>query len=366
MSINVLIVEDVAVVRELLHKILGSDPAIRVVGTANDGEEALQAVADLKPHVITMDIHMAKLDGYEATRRIMESHPTPIVVVSATIDPREVATTFRALEAGALAAVSKPVGMGHPDFEEWARNFVQTVKLMSEVKVVRRHWPRQIPEIPALSSAPEAWNDLRTIPEEIEVVAVGASTGGPPALKTILAGLPKGFPAPILVVQHISPGFVEGFALSLAASSPLSVRVAAQNEPLLPGIVYLAPDRLHMGVQNGNRILLSPDLPENGLRPSASYLFRSVAEYYGGKAVGILLSGMGRDGADELKLMRARGALTIAQDKESSVVHGMPGEAIKLAAAAHVLSPVGMAAMLTQMATASPNKNRMPWSWSQR
>jgi two-component system chemotaxis response regulator CheB len=337
MSIRVLIVEDSAVVRELLEFILGSDPAIQVVGTADDGAKALRAVQELRPDVVTMDIQMAKMDGYEATRRIMEKQPTPIVVVSASVDAKQVATTFRALEAGALAAVEKPMGLEHPRYAEAARNLIQTVKLMSEVKVVGRRRPPGVATDPAIT------------PADVDIVVIGASTGGPPALQTILSELPGNFPAPVLIVLHMCPGFVQGFAVSLERSSDLSVHVATQGELLLPGHVYLAPDNLQMGVLRGGLVALSTSPPENGLRPAASYLFRSVAEVYGRKAVGILLTGMGKDGAEELKLMKAEGALTIAQDKASSVVHGMPGEAIKLNAAAYVLPPAAIAALLKRI-----------------
>src|SRR5512143_3538913 len=184
MSIKVLIVEDSAVARELLNFIRGADPAVQVVGTADDGEQALQAVQKLRPDVVTMDIQMAKMDGYEATRRIMESWPTPIVVVSASVDAKQVATTFRALEAGALAAVEKPMGIEHRGYEEASRNLLQTVKLMSEVKVVRRR-PR--PDLDGLATAQALGGSTvpALTPTEIEIVVVGASTGGPPALQTI-------------------------------------------------------------------------------------------------------------------------------------------------------------------------------------
>jgi two-component system, chemotaxis family, protein-glutamate methylesterase/glutaminase len=349
MSIRVLIVEDSAVVRELLVFILGSDPAIQVVGTADNGEKALRAVQELKPDVVTMDIQMAKVDGYEATRRIMESQPTPIVVVSASVDAKQVATTFRALEAGALAAVEKPTGLEHPGYAEAARNLIQTVKLMSEVKVVKRSRPRHDREGLAPALALGVSTDPAITPADIEIVVIGASTGGPPVLQTILSGLPGNFPAPVLIVQHMCPGFVQGFAVSLERSSALPVHVATQGELLLPGHVYLAPDNLQMGVLKGGRVTLNNSPPENGLRPAASYLFRSVAEVYGRKAIGILLTGMGRDGAEELKLMKAEGALTIAQDKESSVIHGMPGEAIKLNAATYILPPAAVAALLNKI-----------------
>jgi two-component system chemotaxis response regulator CheB len=346
--IKALVVEDSQVVREFLVHILDSDPGIHVIGTASDGEEALEAVGRKRPDVITMDIHMPKLDGLEATRRIMETHPTPIVIVSGSTDSHEVATTFRAMEAGALAAIRRPAAIGHPDHEATARELVQTVKLMSEVKVVRR-WSRMRPEASATRSM-----DATRAPANVRVVAIGASTGGPPVLQTILAGLPKDFPAPVLVVQHMATGFVRGFTEWLAQSSSLKVHVATHGETMLAGHVYVAPDEFQMKVERGGTIVLTRGEPENGLRPSASCLFRSLAEVYGAEAVAGLLTGMGRDGAAELKLLRDKGAVTFAQDKESSVVHGMPGEAIKLDAATLILPPEKIAAALTSLA----NKRR--------
>ena len=340
--IKVLVVEDSPVVREFLVHVLGSYPEIRVVGTASDGEEALDAVRRHRPDVITMDIHMPKMDGLEATRHIMETDPTPIVIVSGSTDPHETAMMFRAIEAGALAVLMRPNGIGHPDHETTARELVQTVKLMSEVKVVRR-WPR------TLRAAPVAMG-LAQAPAKVRIVAIGASTGGPPVLQTILAALPEDFPAPVLVVQHMAAGFVRGFAEWLAQSSRLPVQVAAHGESPLPGHVYLAPDGFHMKVARGGRIALTRDEPENGLRPSVSCLLRSVAEVYGGNAVAGLLTGMGRDGAEELRLLKEKGAVTFAQDKDSCVVHGMPGEAIRLDAAMLVLPPEKIAAVLTSLA----------------
>ncbi|MBI5430823.1 MAG: chemotaxis-specific protein-glutamate methyltransferase CheB [Nitrosomonadales bacterium] len=344
--IKVLVVEDSAVVRELLVHILSSDPGIRIVGTANDGESAIDAAQRLRPDVITMDIHMPKMDGLEATRRIMEVHPVPIVIVSGSSDPDDVAMTFRATEAGAVAFLRKPPGIGHPEHEITARELTQTVGLMSEIKVVRR-WPQMRRETAA--ARPPEIIPIRT-PVKVGVVALGASTGGPPALQTILAGLPGDFPAPVLIVQHMASGFVHGFAEWLGQSSALPVRLAAHGETILPGHVYIAPDEFQMKVERGGKITLSKDAPESSLRPSVSYLFRSLVESYGGEAVAILLTGMGRDGAEELKLLRDRGAVTIAQDKESSVVHGMPGEAIKLDAATLILAPDKIAAVLAGLA----------------
>ena len=193
--IKVLIVEDSQVVRDFLTYILSSDPAIQIIGTASNGEEAIQAVRDKRPDVVTMDIIMPKMDGFEATRIIMETTPTPIVIVSASWDPKEVEKTFRAMEAGALAAVRKPVGVTHPDYKNQAKELIQTVKLMSEVKVIKRR-PQERKSV-AISRESTAGMIAPATPD-LKVVAIGASTGGPPAIEAILSGLPKDFPAPLL------------------------------------------------------------------------------------------------------------------------------------------------------------------------
>jgi two-component system chemotaxis response regulator CheB len=343
--ITVLIVEDSPVARDFLQHILSADPDIQVIGTAHDGEAAIDAVQRRKPDVITMDIYMPKMNGLEATRKIMQTHPTPIVIVSSSVHPDEVATTFRAIEAGALAVMPRPHGIGHPEHEAAAQELVQTVKLMSEVKVVRR-WPRLRSE--ASGPSPPKGNIPRA-PIDIQIVAIGASTGGPLALRTILSGLPNDFPVPVLIVQHMACGFVQGFSEWLAQSSGFPVHVAADGEYLLPGHAYVAPDSFHMKVGMGHRVALSQEAPENGLRPSVSHLLQSVAHVYGHHAVGVLLTGMGKDGAEALKVLKDTGAITMAQDKDSAVVHGMPGEAIKLDAATYVLPPDKMAAMLTSL-----------------
>ena len=345
LMIKVLVVEDSPTACELLTRILGSDPGITVIATAGDGAEALSAVRREKPDVITMDIHMPKLNGLEATRLIMETDPTPIVIVSDREDLSEVATAFNAMDAGALAVRRRPVGVGHPDHEAMAQDMIQTVKLMSDVKVIRR-WPRKrtATATPNLASMGSARDFGKT-----RIVAIGASTGGPSALESILAALPKDFPVPILIVQHMSAGFITGFARSLANSSSLPIHVATHGELLLPGHVYFAPDEYQMKVERGGKIVLAKDAPEHGLRPSISYLFRAVAEVYGSDSAAGLLTGMGRDGASELRLLKEYGAVTFAQNRESSVVHGMAGEAIKLDAAMLVLPLVKIAEVLTNL-----------------
>ena len=346
--IRALVVEDSPAVSELIVHVLSSDPAIEVVGTANDGEKALGAVERLNPDIITMDIHMPKMNGLDAARRIMETHPTPIVVVSASYEPEEVSKTFRALEAGALAMVQKPAGAGHPDHQETSADLIDTVKAMSEVKVIRR-WPRySVPRV--MHTVPPAGrNDLQPSLADVKVVAIGASTGGPMVLQTILSNLPHNFHVPILVVQHIAPGFVRGFADWLGQSSNVTVGIANQGERMVSGQVYLAPDGFQMRLGATGNISLTTDEPENGLRPSVSCLFRSVANAFGRQAIGVLLTGMGKDGAEELRLMKEKGSITIAQDEESSVVYGMPGEAVRLGGASYVLSADRIAAALTAL-----------------
>lgn len=351
--INVLIAEDSPAVREFLVHLLGADPDIRIVGTAADGEQAIEAVERYRPDVITMDIHMPKMDGLEATRRIMETHPTPIVIVSGSTDPNETATMFRAIEAGALAVLKRPGGIGHPEHEAMAQELVQTVKLMAEVRTVRR-WPKMRSEPASLPPAKAVADDAA----KIKVVAIGASTGGPPVLQKILAMLPRDFPVPIVIVQHMATGFIAAFVEWLAKTSSLPVQVATQGEYLVPGHVYVAPDEFQMKVGFGGKIVLARDEPENGLRPSVAYLFRSLGAVYGGGVVAGLLTGMGRDGAEELRRLKEKGAITFAQDKASSVVHGMPGEAIRLNAATLVLAPDKIAATLTELA--KNKKERRP------
>jgi two-component system chemotaxis response regulator CheB len=354
--IRVLIVEDSPVVQQFLEHVLSSDTEIEVVGMARDGEEAVEMTKQRTPHVITMDITMPRMNGFEATRKIMESCPTPIIVVSASWDAGEVEKSFRAMEAGAVAILAKPRGGAGPELDPEARELIQTVKLMSEVKVVKR-WTRR--ETAAVDGrAPEI--EVERAPAGIEAVAIGASTGGPVPIQTILSALPARFPAPVFIVQHIASGFVSGFAEWLAGSSRLQVHVADDGECIETGRAYVAPDGFHMGVDNGRRIALSREEPENGIRPSVSHLFRSVARVYGRRSVGILLSGMGKDGAEELKLMRDRGAITFAQDEGTCVVYGMPGEAARLGAARYALPPDKIAAAVARLAVAADSCRGRP------
>ncbi len=334
--IRVLIVDDSPSVREFLGQILRKAGMV-VAGEAADGAKAVELAASLRPDAITMDIGLPVMDGFTATRAIMASTPTPIVIVSAQWSPDEVARTFDALGAGALAILEKP-RVGDPDFACRREQIVSTIRLMAEVKVA----PRPLRHAAQTRKAPP-------MPQERlkrELVAIGASTGGPQTLRAILSALPKDFPAPIAVVQHISRGFLPGLVQWLGQGCRLNVRIAAHGQAMEPGNVYFAPDDHHLLVARDGTLRLSDAPPEGALRPCVGRLFRSVAESLGCRAVGVLLTGMGRDGAVELGLMRERGAVTIAQDEGSSIVHGMPREAVRLGAATHVLPQEEIAGML--------------------
>lgn len=341
--INVLVVEDSPVMRLLLTHAIDADPNLHVTKAVESAESALEYLADNRPDVVLMDAHLPEMNGFDATRRIMETRPLPIVVCSATAQHEEVDLTFRALDAGAVAFVEKPVGLGHERFDRMAAEMMQTLRLMSEVAVVKRI---------ARSSRAVTATSLTRHAAGIRIVAMGASTGGPSAIRAILSELPQNTAVPILVVQHIAAGFLAGMAVWLERACGRPVRMATHGEQSLAGCVYLAPDGVHMGVGPGGHILLNRGPAENGMCPAVSYLFRSVAGAYGARAAGVLLTGMGSDGAAELKMMKDRGAVTIAQDAESSIVHGMPGEAIRLGAATHVLSPPRIAELLSELMTA--------------
>ena len=242
--IKFFIVEDSPVAQQLLSHILDSEPEIQVIGTANNGAEALEVIAHKKPDVIIMDINMPKMNGFEATRRIMETYPVPVIIVSASWDAKEVETTFRALEAGAVAVLEKPRGISHPDHKSMAEELVKTVKLMSEVKVVRR-WERPR-RTAAVTTTPQK-AELQRTPKDIKVVAIGASTGGPQTLQTILGRLTEDFSAPVLIVQHIAAGFLDRLAEWLSQSTAILVHIAKHAEYILPGHASVAPDALPLG-----------------------------------------------------------------------------------------------------------------------
>jgi two-component system chemotaxis response regulator CheB len=348
--INVLVVEDSRVARDYLVYAIETDPEMRVIGAADSGEAALEFLGQHRPDVILMHIHLPGIDGFETTRRIMSSVPVPIVVCTASTDFDQMHTAMHALEAGALTVLKKPRGFGGPSNGAEA-GMINALKLMSEVKLVRR-WSQTTAAARAVAE-PMPRDPLG---HDAAIVAIGASTGGPPVLSQILSGLSPAFAAPILVVQHIAAGFTAGFAEWLATSSGLPVHVAHGGEIPLPGQVYVAPDDHHLRVSPHGELQTTQDDPHNGLRPSAGVLFRSVAASFGHRAIGVLLTGMGRDGAEELKLMADQGALTIAQNEESCVVFGMPAEAIRLGAARFVFPPHRIAELLNASVRGGVNK----------
>lgn len=334
--LRILVAEDSPTARRLLVEILRADPSLQVVGEANDGLEAVELTQRLRPSLVTMDIQMPHLDGLEATRRIMTEAPTPVVVVSTLVE-KDIQTSMAALRAGALAVLQKPVGPESPDFDAESRRLRDTLKAMAEVKVVRR-WPDRT----APPAAPTAPAPARA-GQRPSVVAVAASTGGPAALHRVLSELPAGFPAPLLVVQHIALGFGQGLASWLGGAGPLPVKVAEDGEVLQPGHVYLAPDDRHLGVHRDGRVEVSGAAPINGFRPSATWLFRSVARAYGPASLAVVLTGMGQDGLEGARELHAAGGHVLAQDEATSVVYGMPGVVVG-AGLAHEVVPLASVA----------------------
>lgn len=328
--IRVLVAEDSATTRELLVHILKSDPEIQVVGEAKNGEEAVAMTRQLRPDVVTMDIRMPLMDGFEATKQIMVECPTPIVIVSASVDVREVEVSINALRVGALTVIAKPDGPGSLSFAELSRRFLATVKSMSQVKVVR-HWVQKEPRLP--SPAPRSAVSHHPRPQ---VVAIAASTGGPGALCQVLSELPGNFPVPVLVVQHIAQGFLAGFASWLNTNVSLKVKIAEAGEDPVARTIYLPPDDRHLGLA-GSKLAVSDAPPVGGFRPSASYLFETTARAFGAASLAVVLTGMGQDGVEGLRCVREAGGQVIAQDQASSVVYGMPGAAARAGVVDQVL-----------------------------
>ncbi|KAB2879589.1 chemotaxis-specific protein-glutamate methyltransferase CheB [bacterium] len=356
--IKILIAEDSPTVTMILQKIFAADDECQVIGTAKNGKEAIDKVKLLRPDIVTMDIRMPVMDGFEATKQIMTSHPTPILVISASVGKDDLNIAFNAIRAGALDIVEKPKGNLAMDYEYIGRDLIKKVKILSGVKVFHHVSGKAIsaradskqassgdmPLTPAsnkfgiktpstrelLAADKRLYPKAKTSSKPPEVVAIASSTGGPSALLKILKNLPDTFQIPIVIVQHICEGFGQGFVDWLNKECNLTVKTAERGEVLTQGNIYVAPDGFHLLIDPGKVVRLSKSMPINGLRPCATLMMETAAKVYGGATIGVILTGMGRDGADGMKAIKDAGGLTIAQSPETCVVFGMPKEAIEL------------------------------------
>ena len=338
--VRVLVAEDSSTARDLLVRILGAHPELEVVGEARNGREAVDLTHQLKPDVVTMDIQMPELDGLLATQRIMTELPTPIVIVSG-YDVKAMDFSLRALRAGALAVLPKPPGPLSPGFAAASRDLTFTVQAMSRVRL-SKGWggPRRKSPTPPPAG-------LQLEPKgALDFIAIGASTGGPAAIHQVLSELPASFRVPLLLVQHIAPGFTEGLASWLGTAGPLCVKVAVNGELLRAGTVYLAPDRKHLTLTRNGKVALTNAFSPTGICPSVDRLLNSLADEVGPRAGAVILTGMGRDGLEGASALFSKGGRVAAQDEESSIIFGMPKEVIQAGVVHRVVALKNVARLL--------------------
>ena len=308
-KVRVLIVDDSGLVREALRAVLNEDPGVEVIAVAQDGPEAIRKTRDLKPDVITMDLNMSGMSGFDAIEAIMEENPTPIIVVS-SVDLHVVVKT---LSVGAMDFVAVT-----QDIEGIAKDLIAKIKIASRVRPLKRMKIRPVVRLPVTRS------------EILRVVAIGVSTGGPQALQVLLSGIPAYLETGIVVVQHMSAGFMPGLVEWLKPVSHFEVREARAGDILKSGMILFAPDNVHMTIDGACRIWLKESQGKRAAHiPSIDVLMTSVAESFGDRAVGVLMTGMGRDGVEGMKAIKQGGGVTLAQDKASSVIFGMNQEAIE-------------------------------------
>ncbi|MGE5546060.1 MAG: chemotaxis-specific protein-glutamate methyltransferase CheB [Solirubrobacterales bacterium] len=343
MKIKVLIVEDSLVVRELLKHIVGSDERFELVGAVESAEEALAMLDIVQPDVISLDIRLPGMNGLDATLQIMARRPTPIVVVAANVDDDELNIAMNALRAGALAVVEKPVGVTNVAFEAMAARLCTQLAIMSQVKVM----PQRIDRGLRFGTAEPL--PVRAPSSSYSVVGIVSSTGGPQALTQVLGSLGADFPLPILLVQHITSSFLDGFVSWLSSVTPFHVRIASSDEVPERGCVYMAPADRHLAMRSRRLVVLDTP-PVCSQKPSGSVLLSSIAKDVGRRGVGVVLTGMGADGADGLLELHKAGGYTIAEDESTCVVYGMPAAAAKLGAVREVLPLGGVAPRLRDLA----------------
>lgn len=331
--IKVLLVDDSPIVLVILKRILNAASDIKVVGTAADGAEALQLVEKLQPDVICTDLHMPKLDGLELTKTVMENFPRPILVTSVSVQEEDTHNVFKLLEAGAVDVFPKPRGGLLSDYQKITQDFIAKVRVLAGVVVFHKRREDQPLVLKTKSIVP-----ISIIKRQLKIIAIGASTGGPQALQTILTQLPANFPLPIICVQHIGEGFLQGLVDWLNPQCPMMVKLAVAGHYPAPGTIYFPKEGTHLEFDDYGRFVESTAPSLKGHRPSITITFNAIAQYFGQEALGILLTGMGSDGAEGLLSILQAGGVTITQDEKSSVVFGMPKEAIKLGASQKTLS----------------------------